>query len=99
MLLDREGPLETLLSAMRSAAAGHGSTVLLEGEAGIGKTSLLREFAEHADKGCRVLWGWCEALFTPCPLGPMQDIGQLLDPRVAALLDQAAPPERLFRHC
>ncbi|MBB4277878.1 ATP-binding protein [Rhizobium mongolense] len=96
MLLDREGPLETLLSAMRSAAAGHGSTVLLEGEAGIGKTSLLREFAEHADKGCRVLWGWCEALFTPCPLGPMQDIGQLLDPRVAALLDQAAPPERLF---
>ncbi|APO68867.1 LuxR family transcriptional regulator protein [Rhizobium gallicum] len=96
MLLDREGPLEILLSAMRSAAAGHGSTVLLEGEAGIGKTSLLREFAEHADKGCRVLWGWCEALFTPCPLGPMQDIGQLLDPRVAALLDQAAPPERLF---
>ncbi|WFU86344.1 AAA family ATPase [Rhizobium sp. CC1099] len=96
MLLDREGPLETLLSAMRSAAAGHGSTVLLEGEAGIGKTSLLREFAEHADKGCQVLWGWCEALFTPCPLGPMQDIGQLLDPRVAALLDQAAPPERLF---
>ncbi|SCW66375.1 Predicted ATPase [Rhizobium mongolense subsp. loessense] len=96
MLLDREGPLETLLSAMRSAAAGHGSTVLVEGEAGIGKTSLLCEFAVHADKGCRVLWGWCEALFTPCPLGPMQDIGQLLDPRVAALLDQAAPPERLF---
>ncbi|AJD42435.1 LuxR family transcriptional regulator protein [Rhizobium gallicum bv. gallicum R602sp] len=96
MLLDREGQLETLLSAMRSAAAGHGSTVLLEGEAGIGKTSLLREFAEHADKGCQVLWGWCEALFTPCPLGPMQDIGQLLDPHVAALLDQAAPPERLF---
>ncbi|APO75942.1 LuxR family transcriptional regulator protein [Rhizobium etli 8C-3] len=96
MLLDREGPLQTLLSAMRSAAAGHGSTVLLEGEAGIGKTSLLREFEGHADKGCRVLWGGCEALFTPCPLGPVQDIGQLLDPRVAALLDQAAPPDRLF---
>lgn len=96
MLLDREGPLEALLTAVRNAASGHGSIVLLEGEAGIGKSSLLREFAEHADKGCRVLWGWCEALFTPCPLGPLQDMRQSLDPRVAALLDQAAPPERLF---
>ncbi|WP_331375851.1 ATP-binding protein [Sinorhizobium chiapasense] len=96
MLLDREGPLEALLSAARSAAAGRGGTVLLEGEAGIGKTSVLREFAEHADKGCRVLWGWCEALFTPCPLGPLQDMRESLDPRVATLLDQAAPPERLF---
>ncbi|WP_087004314.1 ATP-binding protein [Rhizobium sullae] len=96
MLLDREGPLEALLSAMHNAAAGHGSTVLLEGEAGIGKTSLLRAFAEHADNGCQVLWGWCEALFTPRPLGPLQDMGHLLDPRVAALLDQAAPQERLF---
>ncbi|WEX90486.1 AAA family ATPase [Sinorhizobium garamanticum] len=96
MLLDRQGPLEALLGAARSAAAGRGSTVLLEGEAGIGKTSLLRAFAAHVDNGCRVLWGWCEALFTPCPLGPLQDMRQLLDPRVAALLDQAAPPERLF---
>ncbi|WP_245364156.1 ATP-binding protein [Sinorhizobium americanum] len=96
MLLDREGPLEALLAAIRSAAVGRGSTVLLEGEAGIGKSSLLREFAEQVDKDCRVLWGWCEALFTPCPLGPLQDMGQSFDPRVAALLDQAAPPERLF---
>jgi len=96
MLLDREGPLKVLLAAGRSAALGHGSIVVVEGEAGIGKTSLLREFAEHSDNGCRVLWGWCEALFTPCPLGPLQDMGQLLDPRVAALLKQAAPPERLF---
>ncbi|ASY63240.1 transcriptional regulatory [Sinorhizobium sojae CCBAU 05684] len=96
MLLDREGPLEFLLTAMRSAAAGHGSIVLLEGESGIGKTSLLHEFEKHADEGCRLLWGWCEALLTPCPLGPLQDMAQLLDPRLAALLDQAAPPERLF---
>ena len=96
MLLEREGPLEALLSSERRAAAGHGSTVLLEGEAGIGKTSLLQEFAGRADKGCRVLWGWCEALFTPRPLGPLQDMAQSLDPCVAALLDQAAAPERLF---
>ncbi|RVQ68333.1 ATP-binding protein [Sinorhizobium medicae] len=96
MLLDREGPLKALLASARSAALGHGSTVVVEGEAGIGKTTLLREFAEHSDHGCRVLWGWCEALITPCPLGPLQDMGQLLDARVAALLNQAASPERLF---
>ena len=96
MLLERERPLEALLSSERRAAAGHGITVLLEGEAGIGKTSLLQEFAGRADKDCRMLWGWCEALFTPRPLGPLQDMAQSLDPGVAALLDQAAAPERLF---
>ena len=96
MLLERDGPLEALLATARSAAAGRGGTVLLEGEAGIGKTSLLQEFVERAGEGCRVLWGWCEALFTPRPLGPLQDMAQSLDPQVAALLDQAAAPERLF---
>jgi DNA-binding CsgD family transcriptional regulator len=96
MLLEREAPLEALLAGTRRAAAGHGSIALLEGEAGIGKTSLLREFAGRVDVGCRVLWGWCEALFTPRPLGPLQDMVQSLDPRVGDLLDESAPPERLF---
>ncbi|ESX81325.1 LuxR family transcriptional regulator [Mesorhizobium sp. LSHC420B00] len=96
MLLEREDPLGTLLAAAERAAAGHGGTVLVHGEAGLGKTSLLREFAENADRDCRVLWGWCEALFTPRPLGPLQDMAHLLDPRVAALLEETAAPERLF---
>ncbi|PTE10963.1 ATP-binding protein [Mesorhizobium helmanticense] len=96
MLLEREGPLGTLLAQVERAAAGHGGTVLVDGEAGVGKTSLLREFAQEADGNCRVLWGWCEALFTPRPLGPLQDMAHLLDPRVAALLEETAAPERLF---
>ncbi|WP_246249187.1 ATP-binding protein [Chelativorans alearense] len=96
MLFEREGPLEALLEAARNAAAGRGSIVLVEGEAGIGKTSLLRKFEEHVGKNHRVLWGWCEALFTPRPLGPVQDVAQSLDQRVGELLDQAAAPERLF---
>ena len=96
MLLEREAPLDALLASARRAAAGRGCMVLLEGEAGIGKTSLLREFTARVDSGCRVLWGWCEALFTPRPLGPLQDMAHLLDPRVGALLDQDAAPERLF---
>ena len=70
MLVERDGQLDMLLNAAADAAAGHGGAVLLEGEAGIGKTTLLREFSRRADKRCRVLWGWCEALFTPRPLGP-----------------------------
>lgn len=80
MLLERDAPLEALLASARSAASGRGSAVLLEGEAGIGKTSLLREFAARAEHECQVLWSWCEALFTPCPLGPLQDMAQSLVP-------------------
>jgi DNA-binding CsgD family transcriptional regulator/tetratricopeptide (TPR) repeat protein len=96
MLLERDAPLESLLSASRCAAAGHGSVVILGGEAGIGKTSLLREFARRVGKDHRVLWGGCEALFTPRPLGPLQDMAQVLDLRVAALLEQTAAPARLL---
>ena len=98
MLIEREGPLDALLAAVRRAADGNGATVLLGGEAGIGKTSLLREFSRRAgnDADCRVLWGGCEALFTPRPLGPLQDMAEALDPRVAALLEQGAAPERIF---
>src|SRR5262245_40074114 len=96
MLIERDGPLETLLSAAGRAAEGHGRTVILGGEAGMGKTSLLREFARRVGKRHRVLWGGCEALFTPRPLGPLQDMAKGLDPRVAELLEQAAAPTRLL---
>jgi DNA-binding CsgD family transcriptional regulator len=96
MLIERDGPLSSLLDIARQAAEGQGSTVLLGGEAGIGKTSLLREFARRADGQYRILWGGCEALFTPRPLGPLQDIAPALDSQLAALLDQAATPDRLF---
>ncbi|HZG67719.1 MAG TPA: AAA family ATPase, partial [Herpetosiphonaceae bacterium] len=96
MLHERDSPLQTLLAGARSVASGQGRIVILEGEAGIGKTALLREFALRAEEGSRVLWGWCEALFTPRPLGPLQDMAPFLDPGVEAMLAQTAAPERLF---
>ena len=95
-LAEREEPLANLLSLSRRAAAGVGSVVLLEGEAGIGKTALLNEFSRAAGTECRVLWGRCDALFTPRPLGPLQDMAQHLSPRVAELLDGTASPAKLF---
>jgi len=96
MLVERDASLGSLLSVLRRAAAGRGSTVVLGGEAGIGKTSLLQEFARQAGRTCRVLWGGCEALFTPRALGPLQDMAQALDPRIAVLLNQTVATGQLF---
>ena len=49
-LLEREREIATVLEALSLAAAGRGSVVLLEGPAGIGKSSLLAAACEHADQ-------------------------------------------------
>ena len=59
MLLERQPALDALSTLREQAAAGRGQVALLGGEAGIGKTTLLREFARDA------VWGACDPLFTP----------------------------------
>jgi len=72
-LLERTELLDDLDDALADAAGGRGRMVLLGGEAGAGKTSLLREFCDCTPTS-RVLWGACERLFTPRALGPFLDI-------------------------
>jgi predicted ATPase len=67
-LLERDHPLAVLCDRARRAAAGRGSVVLLAGEAGIGKTVLLREFAAQAP--VPVLWGMCDSLHTRSATSP-----------------------------
>lgn len=84
-LLERDDELAALDEATRRAADGAGSVVLLSGEAGIGKSALLAyAFADGESDRARVLWGACDPLSTPRPLGPLHDIarqvgGTLLD--------------------
>ena len=47
------------------------------GEAGAGKTSLIRRFCDRAEGSPRVMVGACDALFTARPLGPFIDLGEL----------------------
>jgi hypothetical protein len=47
-LLDRTTELGVITAAVRSAVSGSGSVLLVEGVAGIGKTSLLRPAGEQA---------------------------------------------------
>jgi len=54
----REGDLQTLRDAWEKAKQGEGSTILFEGEAGIGKTRLLDEFVRTLKEAdCHVLYG------------------------------------------
>jgi predicted ATPase len=64
-LLERAAELRRLEETLRHAGRGRGSVVLVSGEAGIGKTSLVRAFAEHARERARVLVGVCDDLVTP----------------------------------
>src|SRR5262249_26023303 len=58
--IGRAGELEGLEEALAAAAARRGSTFLIAGEAGIGKTRLVAELAERAAKGgATVLTGRC----------------------------------------
>jgi DNA-binding CsgD family transcriptional regulator len=54
--IERDSELELLAGVIDSAAGGHGGAVLIEGEAGIGKTRLMSSARAHASgAGARVL--------------------------------------------
>jgi DNA-binding CsgD family transcriptional regulator/tetratricopeptide (TPR) repeat protein len=75
-LLERDAELRRLRETLRGAVQGRGSVVLVSGEAGIGKTSLVRAFAREAAGGARVLVGACDDLVTPRTLGPFRDMAR-----------------------
>ena len=85
MLLERDAALAALRDAVREAAAGRGSVVMVTGEAGIGKTSLVRAFAAGAPG--RVLTSACDDLLAPRTLGPLRDAATGTDGPLAASLD------------
>jgi len=84
VLLERAEELGFLHVLLDDAIRGAGRLVLVHGEAGVGKSALVREWA--AAEGCRTLWGACDPLSSPRPLGPVIDIADHLDPRVGELL-------------
>jgi ATP/maltotriose-dependent transcriptional regulator MalT len=95
-LLEREIHLQALEEALAQAATGNGRVVLIGGEAGIGKTSLVEVFTHGQPRATRVLWGACDALFTPRPLGPLYDIAQQALPDWLARLDAGDDYRAIF---
>jgi predicted ATPase len=74
MLLEREAELARLQGLFESASSGHGRIAFIGGEAGIGKTSLVRAFVDDIAGEARVATGRCDALSTPRALGPLLDV-------------------------
>jgi len=73
-ILERDAELSALAHAAREAADRHGSVVLIMGEAGIGKSSLVEALRSHLPAEGRMLVGYCDDLATPRTLGPFRDL-------------------------
>ncbi|WP_433023238.1 ATP-binding protein [Kribbella sp. CA-294648] len=80
--MEREGPLAVLTDA---AKAGRSAVVLVAGEAGMGKTSVVDLFARQVADRSAVFVGACDDLLVPPALGPIRE----------ALRDVAGPVKRV----
>jgi DNA-binding CsgD family transcriptional regulator/tetratricopeptide (TPR) repeat protein len=110
-LLERDEALAAVGEALDEASGGSGRVVLVAGEAGIGKSSLLAALPRAHGGERRFLTGACDPLLTPRALGPFHDIARQAGGRlsetlradggredlVAALMDEIAdrPPRVL----
>jgi DNA-binding winged helix-turn-helix (wHTH) protein len=97
-LLERGHQLATLTAALDAAwSRSTGTAVFIAGEAGLGKTTLVRAFTDvAAGQGVRVLVGGCDDLVTPRTMGPVRDIGRELGGRLAAAFASGADVEEVF---
>jgi DNA-binding CsgD family transcriptional regulator/tetratricopeptide (TPR) repeat protein len=95
-LLERSGELtalERLLTVVLDNSSGR--FVFVAGEAGAGKSVLLRRFCEQERRPVRILWGACDALFMPRPLGPLLDVAEVAGGELGELVEGSPRPYEL----
>jgi predicted ATPase len=94
-LLERERCLADLAEWLHATAERGGCVALVAGEAGIGKTALVEAFSIQESE-TRVLWGACDALFTPRPLAPLYDIARQTKGALLAAVNSGADRDEIF---
>src|SRR3954469_9601195 len=95
-LLERAGELEIVggwLEEVTQSASGR--VGLIAGEAGVGKTALLRRACADAGPGVRVVSGACDSLFTPQPLGALLDVAEQTGGELADVVAGSAKPHAI----
>ncbi len=78
-MLERESQLAALHQSLEAADAGHGHLVLVTGEAGAGKSTVLASFRTAIATSVVYAVGLCDPLTTPRALGPLLDVAEDLD--------------------
>jgi DNA-binding CsgD family transcriptional regulator len=94
-LLERDELLAQLHAAYDEARAGSGRLVFVGGEAGIGKTSVAQRLCDDLPGTVSTLWGACDPLATPRPLGPLHDIAAASGGPLLLLLENGAPAQEI----
>jgi DNA-binding CsgD family transcriptional regulator/tetratricopeptide (TPR) repeat protein len=94
-LLERDVCLAELCQLFDAVGREGGCLALVSGDAGIGKTALLQEFARR-QKRARVFWGGCDALLTPRPLAPLHDIARQAKGALLAAVQSGGTREAIF---
>jgi DNA-binding CsgD family transcriptional regulator/tetratricopeptide (TPR) repeat protein len=84
-VLEREGALNLLDDLLGEAALGRGRLVVVRGEAGIGKSTLVEAFA--SGRSGRVLRGMCDPVVPARPLAPIFDIAEQVGGVLMSALD------------
>jgi DNA-binding CsgD family transcriptional regulator/tetratricopeptide (TPR) repeat protein len=94
-VLEREHILASLAEYAGDCRDSEGRLVLVSGEAGVGKTTLLDAFAATVPDA-RWIRGACDDLSTPRPLGPLFDVAGQLGGELADACQRGASREELF---
>jgi DNA-binding CsgD family transcriptional regulator/tetratricopeptide (TPR) repeat protein/energy-coupling factor transporter ATP-binding protein EcfA2 len=94
-VLEREHILAALAEYGRACQEGAGRLVLISGESGVGKSTLLEQFA-HAMPDATWLRGGCDGLSPPRPLGPLFDIADQLGGDLLDAARRGAERDELF---
>jgi DNA-binding CsgD family transcriptional regulator len=98
-LLERESAWQELEATLQDAISGDGRVILIGGEAGIGKTTLVERFMRQHKPAIGVLVGRCDALYTPRPLGPLHDIAFQAQGELFSLFSADADRQAIFTAC
>ncbi|CAN3128096.1 ATP-binding protein [Mycobacterium sp. smrl_JER01] len=95
-LTERAQEFEQLAARAVAARAGCGAGVLVRGESGAGKTAFVEAFVAGLAADTRVLWGACDPLSTPRPLGPLHDLASSFNAHTRHYLSSGAQPYDIY---